>query len=104
MPKPKKRTAKTSGSEVSAVRGEWQLQDAKARFSEVFRLALDTGPQRITRHGKAAVVVIPAQEYERLSRSKTRSGSLVRFFAQSPLAKFNIDFERKRDYGRPTDL
>jgi prevent-host-death family protein len=36
----------------------WQVQTAKARFSEVFRLARTAGPQRITRQGKEGVVMI----------------------------------------------
>ena len=83
--------------------GEWQLQDAKAQFSEVFRLARSRGPQRITRHGKEAVVVIQAEEFERLSGRK-RQGSLVKFFAESPLAGSGIDLSRAPDFGRPVDL
>ena len=79
------------------------MQDAKARFSEVFRLALKS-PQRITRHGKEAVVVIPAEEYERLSGRKARRGDLVTFLAESPLAKYEVDLVRERDFGRPVDL
>jgi antitoxin Phd len=43
----------------------WQLQDAKNRFSEVVELALKDGPQTVTKHGKPAVVIISAAEYER---------------------------------------
>ena len=46
----------------------WQLQDAKNRFSEVVEKALTEGPQRVTRRGKPAVVVVAADEYERLRR------------------------------------
>ena len=35
----------------------WQLQTAKARFSEVFRKARTEGPQLITRQGKEGVVM-----------------------------------------------
>ena len=83
---------------------EWQLQDAKARFSEVFRRARSEGPQRVTRHGKEAVVVVPAEEFERMSGRTRRPKSLVEFFAKSPLAGSGIDLERTRDYGRPVDL
>ncbi len=82
---------------------EWQLQDAKARFSEVFRLARARGPQRITKHGHEAVVVIPAEEYERLL-GRERHKSLVQFFAQSPLVDSGIDLEREPDYGRTVRL
>jgi hypothetical protein len=36
----------------------WKLQDAKARFSQVVREALEHGPQRVTLHGKDAVVIL----------------------------------------------
>jgi len=82
----------------------WKLQDAKARFSEVFRLAQSQGPQRVTRHGKEAVVVLSAAEFERLAGQSKKSKNLVRFFAESPLAGSGIDLDRKPDYGRPVEL
>lgn len=88
----------------SGVRKEWQLQEAKARFSEVFRLARESGPQRVTKHGRTAVVVLPAEEYERLSKPKGRQGSLVEFFADSPLAGAGIQLDRERDFGRAVEL
>ena len=84
-------------------RRRWQLQDAKARFSEVFRLARSEGPQRITRHGKEEVVVLPAEQFDRLTRG-SEPRSLVQFFAQSPLARFRVRLDRQPDYGRPVDL
>lgn len=89
---------------ATTIERHWQLQDAKARFSEVFRLALSNGPQRITRHGKDAVVVLPAEQFERLSGRSKRPRSLVRFFAESPLAQVRIDLERAPDYGRTVEL
>ena len=83
---------------------EWQLQDAKARFSELFRLARERGPQRVTKHGKTAVVVLAAEEYDRLARPPAGKGTLVQFFAKSPLAKAGLRFDRERDYGRNIDL
>jgi prevent-host-death family protein len=41
----------------------WQLQDAKQRFSELVREALEHGPQIVTRHGVEVVVVVPAAAY-----------------------------------------
>lgn len=46
----------------------WQLQEAKQRFSEVVRRALSSGPQVVTRHGRAAVVVVAAAEFGKLRR------------------------------------
>jgi prevent-host-death family protein len=42
----------------------WKLQDAKARFSELVRRARDGKPQRVTVHGKDAVVVVDEARYE----------------------------------------
>ena len=44
---------------------EWQLADAKNRFSELVNQALRVGPQRVRRRNEA-VIVISADEYERL--------------------------------------
>ena len=52
-------------------RGQWRLQDAKARFSELVRLAHSEGPQRVTLHGRDAVVVVDAQEFLRLKGERT---------------------------------
>lgn len=82
----------------------WQLQTAKARFSELFRKARSEGPQWVTRQDKEAVVVLPAEEFERLSARAQQPKSLVQFFAQSPLAGVPIDLERKLDYGRKVEL
>src|ERR1043166_7087279 len=77
----------------------WQLQTAKAKFSEVFRRARSEGPQYVTRGGKEAVVIVPAEEFERLVERSRQPKSLVEFFAQSPLVGSGIDLERKTDYG-----
>src|SRR6266852_7441076 len=71
----------------------WQLQTAKARFSEVFRRARSEGPQWITRQDREAVVMLPAEEFERLTGRAKQPRSLARFFAESPLAKVPIDLE-----------
>jgi antitoxin Phd len=82
----------------------WQLQTAKAKFSEVFRLARSQGPQWVTRSGKEAVVVLASEEFERLTRRTKQSGSLVEFFANSPLAGLELNLDREPDFGRPVDL
>lgn len=88
----------------TAPKMRWQLQTAKARFSELFRRARSEGPQWVTRQGKEAVVVLPAEEFERLEARSRQPRSLVEFFAKSPLAKVRISLERKVDYGRKVEL
>ena len=82
----------------------WQLQAAKAQFSEVFRRARTEGPQVITRQGKEAVVVIPVEQYEGLLSRGRRPKSLSQFFRESPLAGLDLLLVRDRDTGRNIDL
>jgi prevent-host-death family protein len=56
----------------------WQLQDAKNRFSEVVELALKEGVQTVTKHGKPAVVIISAAEYEKTVAPKKSLLELLR--------------------------
>lgn len=59
------------GTSPQSPRGQWRLQDAKARFSELVRLAHSEGPQRVTLHGRDAVVVVDAEEFLRLKGERT---------------------------------
>lgn len=47
----------------------WQVQDAKARFSELLETTLKKGPQVVTRRGVEAAVLVPIEEWHRLQRS-----------------------------------
>jgi prevent-host-death family protein len=79
----------------------WNVAAAKARFSELVDAALADGPQTITRHGRTAVVVVAADEWERKTR---RVGNLAEFFAQSPLMGSALEVTRIQDNPRPVDL
>ena len=85
----------------------WKLEDAKNRFSEVVRLALAEQPQRVTRNGRDAVVVISAAEYDRLAAP---AQNLMEFMQASPLARvlaedgIAFEIERLRDFGRDVEL
>lgn len=70
----------------------WTLREAKARFSEVVRLAQQR-PQRVTNRGQDAVVVLSAAEYGRLQRRQRPKRSLVEFLASAPFA--GLDLERR---------
>lgn len=48
------------------MQADWSLQDAKNKFSAVVEAALEGEPQRVSRRGRPAVVVLAAEEYERL--------------------------------------
>lgn len=51
----------------------WQLQDAKARFSEFLDAALENGPQVVTRRGVEAAVLVPVEEWRRLQQQGRRN-------------------------------
>jgi prevent-host-death family protein len=82
----------------------WQIQSAKARFSEVFRRARAEGPQRITRQGKEGVVMVAEEQYAQLVGKAHQPKNLVQFFRQSPLVGVKLVLERDRDTGRDVDL
>ena len=44
----------------------WQVQDAKARFSEMLDACITSGPQWVTRRGVQAAVLVPVHEWQRL--------------------------------------
>jgi antitoxin Phd len=64
----------------------WKLEDAKARFSEVVRLARERGPQKVTVRGQEAVVILAAEDYARLAPAAV-SPNLAALFADSPFAR-----------------
>jgi antitoxin Phd len=75
----------------------WKLEDAKARFSEVVRLAESGVPQHVSVRGRHAVVVLAASDYARLAQA-ANSPSLAGLFADSPFARLdNFDDGLVRD-------
>jgi antitoxin Phd len=106
MPKTSKKPSRGAPhASVSIPRGHtWQIQTAKARFSEVFRLARNEGPQLITRQGKEGVVMISDEQYDRMTAKARQPRSIVEFFRTSPLVGAALDLERDRDTGRDLEL
>jgi antitoxin Phd len=82
----------------------WQVQTAKARFSEVFRLARTAGPQRITKQGKEGVVMISYEQFEELTVKVRQPKSIVQFFRESPLVGVELNLERDKDTGRDIEF
>lgn len=94
----------TPGAGVGGAGESWQVQSAKARFSEVFRRARTEGPQRITRQGKDGVVMVAEEQYDQLVGKSHQPRSLVQFFRESPLVGVELDLERSRDPERDIEL
>lgn len=91
-------------SQLKIVGQTWQIQTAKARFSELFRLARTAGPQLITHQNKESVVMVPLEQFDQLVARAQQPKSLVDFFRQSPLVGLELDLERSKDAGREIDL
>jgi antitoxin Phd len=108
MPKAaKKLQLRTGPDNIGNLRGArrcWQLQTAKARFSEVFTLARTEGPQLITRRGNEGVIMVPVEQFDRLLVRSRQPESLVQFFRESPLVGVHLDLERDKDPGRDIKL
>ena len=72
---------------------EWPLQDAKNKFSAAVNAALAGEPQRVTRRGQPAVVVVATEEYERLCRlEKPNAPTLGELLLEIP--QDDEEFER----------
>jgi antitoxin Phd len=83
-------------------RAGWKLEDAKARFSEIVRRARSEGPQRVTVRGRDAVVVIAAEELDRLLPPRQPREPLAAFL--QGLGLDALDVGRERDLGRDEPL
>jgi prevent-host-death family protein len=94
----------TRQASLKSASESWQVQTAKARFSEVFRRARTEGPQRITKQGKESVVMVAEEQYERLVGRARQPANIVDFFRQSPLMGLELDLKRDRSPVRDVDL
>ena len=80
--------------------GVWQLHEAKARFSELFRRVRTEGPQRVVKQRGEAVVIVAAEEFDRAEARAQQPASLVDFFRSAPTGGRALDLARKRDKSR----
>ena len=80
----------------------WQMQEAKARLSELVKCAESEGPQNITLHGQSVAVVVSRSMFERLTGNEH---SLVDFMRRSPLVEADdITLERTTSLTREVSL
>ena len=74
----------------------WQLQEAKAKFSELVQKAIEEGPQTVTRRGKPSVVVLSAEQFELMKKRQIDLKDLLR---SAPWHELEIE----RDTSPPRD-
>ncbi len=70
---------------------DWELQHAKAHFSELLGVCAHSGPQIVSVHGKEKAVVISMKDYQRLVEPKI---DFIDFMSRSPLKGLILDIDR----------
>lgn len=88
----------------------WQIQEAKQRFSELVRATENEGPQVITRHGEEVVFMVDAREFHRLNGDTKNFARFLQTFPKiesqpgEPDIFDEIEAERKRDFAPMRDF
>jgi antitoxin Phd len=75
----------------------WQVQDAKARFSEFLDATIKNGPQIVTRRGVETAVLLPIQEWRRLQNSARPT---LKELLMGPGPRFENLFPERRRFRR----
>ena len=75
----------------------WQVQDAKARFSEFLDTTIKKGPQVVTRRGVETAVMVPIEEWNRL---KAAAGPGLKEWLLGPGPRFEIAVPPRRKWRR----
>ena len=96
------RKGPTRRSQSVSGMARWKLEDAKARLSEVVRLAATDGPQLVTVRGKEAAIILAPEEYRQLLPKPKGQKPLIEFL--QGLGLDGLDLEREHDTGREIPL
>ncbi len=80
---------------------DWPLAEAKNKLSEVFEKALNEGPQRIVRRGKASALLISEADYRRLTGRK--KPNFIQFLLSAPSFD-GLDIKREKSPLREIEL
>lgn len=75
---------------------QWQLQEAKNKFSQVIRQAQQGKPQYITLRGKPAAVIVSIDDYQKLNQPQNSLSETL----MMPLIEKELDLSRNPDTGR----
>ena len=80
----------------------WQIQEAKAKFSEVIDRAEKEGPQMITRRGVETAVIVPINEW-RKSQPRTHE-SLLDILRSARFHELDIPPRGRHKHRKPIEL
>lgn len=86
----------------------YPLNEARANFSRVIDRALAGEPQRVTRHGREAVVIVSETEWAARGGSASTLGALLAAHARRPALEGDIEdigaaFPQRRPLGADFD-
>lgn len=79
----------------------WQIQEAKAKFSQLIEDANIKGYQTITKQGEPIAVILSKREFDKMTQSKT---SFLNFFKAAPCQEVEINIQRSKDLPREFEL
>lgn len=71
----------------------WPVQDAKARFSELLNACEREGAQIVTKRGAEAAVLVPIEEWRRLTATARQS---LKALLLSDEARFDLDISARK--------
>ena len=81
---------------------QWQLQEAKQRFSELIRAVQTNGPQFVTKHGQQVAVVLDIVDYRRMVGVELVQ-DFKSFLASAPDLS-DLEIERSTEPVRQVDI
>lgn len=79
----------------------WQIQEAKAKFSQLIEDANMKGYQTITKQGEPIAVILSKREFDKMTQSKT---SFLNFFKAAPCQEVEVNIQRSKDLPREFEL
>jgi prevent-host-death family protein len=80
---------------------KWQVQEAKAKFSQLIKEAVSSGYQAITKNGEPVAYIVSKEEFELYLKPQK---SLLEVFDQCPYPNVDLDIDRNKDPIREIDL
>ena len=89
------------GSSHTRKHKSWQIQEAKAKFSQLINETVSSGYQTITRNGEPVAYIVSKKEFDRCLKPQK---SLLEVFDQCPYPEVDIDVERSKESIREIDL
>ncbi len=80
---------------------KWQIQEAKAKFSQLIKETATSGYQTITKNGEPVAYIVSKEEFEIYLKPQK---SLLEVLDQCPYPEVNLDIKRSSDTIREIDL